>query len=188
MHASLPLTAMHEVTVLRGEPKIERVEAQALTDNFAAKYHNRQRNQVDGRAFLQALNETEVMQHYPDAGKIILLDSDLYVGRLNWCFGSMTSTLGGLGYIVLSTNRMKDTIHAKDIIRHELGHMFKAPSQGRRNTKESLGLHCTMSDCVMQQKLDVREAIRYAHQRSRKSSPIFCPDCEKDLRAYVAPR
>jgi predicted Zn-dependent protease len=188
MHARLPLGAILDVASLRGKPQLDYFDAQALIDNFSRKYLNEERGQVHAGDMLEALNETEVMQHYSDAGKVIVLDEDIYNEGLNWCFGNMTRTSRGLGYIILSTNRLQDETHARDLIRHEVGHMFNAPSQGREGTTESLGTHCLTPSCVMQQKLDVNEAVKYAHERKKNNSPIFCQDCESDIRSYQAPQ
>ena len=87
--------------------------------------------------------------------------------------------------MLVSTARMEDETVARHVLRHELGHMFGAPSVARINTEESLGLHCTNDPCTMQQKLSVAEALKHAYKID--GNKPYCPQCTKDITEYVAP-
>ena len=108
----------------------------------------------------------------------------MYYPGVNWCFGGFTATRNGLGYVLMSSARINDSDLAKDLLRHELGHMFGAPSQRRTNTSEMLGNHCLNDLCVMQQRLSIEEAVKYAKQRKRANAEVYCCQCENDITEY----
>ena len=118
-----------------------------------------------------------------EAGKLIIIDEDAYSGDedCNWFFGALSKVPDSLGYLFVSTARMQSENQARDILRHELGHMFGAPSQGRSNTYDLWGLHCSNDLCVMQQKASVGQAVKYAEQRAKAGAPTYCSQCEEDI-------
>jgi predicted Zn-dependent protease len=62
--------------------------------------------------------------------------------------------------------------------------MFGAPSNGRKNTYEYLGLHCSNDLCVMRQTDEADELIAYVQERISKNAPTYCDDCKKDIVNY----
>jgi len=183
MHISLPLEVIAEINRIRPVGAIQTV-SKDFVDKFARGSYNERRGQVNVDSFVNDISTAPVMQKFYKNGKLILLDYDLYGEGLNWCFGGFTPTNVGLGYVILSTAKMQNNGQARDWLRHELGHMFGAPSTSRKNTYESLGLHCSTPLCVMQQKLTVDEAVRYAEQRARANATTYCRDCEKDIKNF----
>tara|TARA_Y100000310_G_C20667475_1_gene808411 strand:+ start:967 stop:1587 length:621 start_codon:yes stop_codon:yes gene_type:complete len=162
------------------------VECRDFLERMSEECYSYNRGQVDGTKFLNIFHG-EVGERFPEPGKIILIDHDLYDGsdpRSNWFFGGYVGNSMGLGYIQLSTARLQNKNHERDLIRHELGHMFGAAPEGRSNTYELLGSHCSNDLCVMQQKDTVPSAINYANKRARKKAPIFCGQCEDDITNY----
>jgi predicted Zn-dependent protease len=154
---------------------------------------NSERNQVKYSEFYKQFIHSSEFRQIAFYGKLVIIDEDLYDDGLNWCFGGFGPTFirqrgkFGLGQVILSSARIIDVTHARDWLRHEIGHMFNAPSKRRKNTVESLGLHCTCNLCVMQQKLRVDESYKYSIERAKKKAYTYCPYCEKDIRDYVVP-
>jgi len=161
-------------------------DAKSILQSCLSRNYNSRRNQVDASGLMNDIHFIFRKLWMP--GKLILFDYDLYDGsdpRSNWFFGGFAGTVRGLGYITLSASRLSDKIHARDLIRHEVGHMFNAPSSGRSNTYENLGLHCSNSLCVMQQKDTVTSSIKYAHERERRKARTYCLQCERDIANYL---
>ena len=164
-------------------------EARGFLESQIAASYNSLRGQVNGRELIKRVNESGIGK-FVQPGKLIIINEDLYYPSTGWVFGGYTPTsdgrgLSGGGYILLSTARARVPELATDILRHELGHMFGAPSEGRTNTAESLGLHCVNDICVMQQKLTLAEAVRYAKQRASAGASTYCAQCEADIQRYV---
>ena len=167
--------------------EVDYVKCPEIINTIAQKVYNPKRNQIDATGFLQHIMNTKFAE-YVNQGKIILLDYDIYDAtdpNSNWFFGGFSGTNRGLGYITLSTARLQDEIHARDLVRHEIGHMFNAPKEGRTNTYENLGLHCKNRLCVMQQKDTVPDSIKYTHKRARKKAQTYCTQCAKDIKDYI---
>lgn len=173
-------SAFQDISKIR-DLRVIPAEARGFLESQIAESFSPQRRQVQGRQLLDRINSSGIGK-FTSQGKIIIIDNDIYYPGLNWCFGGYTETDRGLGYILISTARMKSENHAKDILRHEIGHMFGAPSQGRSNTYGNLGLHCSNDLCVMQQKDGLREAVSYAEQRARLNAGTYCSQCEDDIR------
>jgi len=176
---------------LRGLDRIRPLEIipianpEKMLKRFIGHNYDLDRKQVHYRNMLEDISRSKFVAHTEmESGKIFFLKEDLYSDGLNWCFGGFTPAAVGLGYVLISSARVDDDFQARDIIRHELGHMFGAPSGGRKNTYDSLGLHCSNNLCVMQQKLSVPESIRYAHIRRKTRAPAYCRDCIKDIVEY----
>jgi len=185
VHARVPLVAIAEIARLRGV-ETEYQECPEFLEQFVRMAYKQERRQVNACTLTNALHQTPEMRERYNAGKVIVVDNDIYSGdeNCNWFFGGFSECPGSLGYIVLSTARMQSENHMKDIVRHELGHMFGAPSKRRSNTYELYGLHCSNSGCVMQQKDTVAEAVEYAELRASRSSPNYCKQCEQDIQRF----
>lgn len=161
-------------------------DSKKILEPFLSKHYNADREQVDASGLLVDICSTELGSIWKP-GKFILFDYDIYDGsepHSNWFFGGVSKTNVGLGYLILSTARFQGEIHARDILKHEAGHLFNAPSKGRSNTYEHLGLHCSNNFCVMQQKDTVPSSIKYAHERARKKASAYCYQCEDDIRNF----
>jgi len=164
---------------------IKEVDCQGAISKIANQCYNPKRGQMDCDMFLDKIHNTNFMRRNPEEAKIITLDHDFYAPSLNWCFGGFNGTTNGLGYIQLSTARLQNEDHARDLVRHELGHMFGAAPAGRPNTYEHLGSHCSNDLCVMQQKDTVQSAAKYAKQRKKLNVATFCGQCEDDILNFV---
>ena len=185
----MALSAVGEIANLR-PVKVEHVnkkQAEEFLDSYVKGSFNPQRNQVNGNVLLEKLSRLSFMQEgdFALGGKIILIDEDLYDEGTNWMFGAFAPTPLGLGYLILSTRRLQNGIHARDYLIHELGHMFGAPSKDRTNIYESLGTHCSNHLCVMKQSLTIEEAVIYSHKRYRVSAPPFCSQCKEDIKNFI---
>jgi len=113
--------------------------------------------------------------------RVILLEKDIFSTGNNWIFGAYTA-FGPFKFLVSSMKRMTSDAHVYDHLLHELGHMYGAPSRGRDNTTQNLGLHCINDLCVMQQRTSVTSAVKYVKQRLRAKASDFCHQCQDDLR------
>lgn len=127
-----------------------------------------------------SLLETVIGRAFEGKRTLTLTDSDLYADGLNWCFGFQRPDSRGGSHVVLSTYRLKDTETLTHVATHELGHMFGAAKNGRPDTEESLGNHCT-NLCVMQQGLSIQEMKELARKLRRKENK-FCYRCGEDIR------
>ena len=143
--------------------------------------YNSNRNQVHLTNLLKSVIKNS-NQNIIGKKSFILTEYDLYDNGLNWCFGSVIPDIKGGSHLVMSTYRIKDLKTIAHVATHEFGHMFGAASEGRRNTEENLGSHCT-NLCIMQQKLSVPEMTNHANQLSNRKNK-FCYDCEQELRNY----
>jgi len=183
LHCRIPLEAIAEIARLRNLD-VEYQECPDFLQTFIDMAYESERKQVNAERFTQALHMTDEMKARYEAGKLIIIDNDVYSGDkdCNFFFGGFSKVPNSLGYITLSTKRVSSIPQARDLIRHELGHMFGAPSQGRSNTYENQGLHCSNDLCVMQQKDNVRDAINYAQQRAKANAVTYCGQCEGDIR------
>lgn len=185
LNKSVPLEAIAEIARLR-QVDIEYHECPDFLQTFVDMAYEPERNQVNAHKFTQALHITNEMKSRYEAGKLIILDKDVYSGDkdCNFFFGGFCQVPDSLGYITLSTARVVNEPQARDLIRHEIGHMFGAPSTGRKNTYELYGLHCSNDLCVMQQKESVTQAIAYANQRAKLNARTYCEQCEQDIRSH----
>jgi predicted Zn-dependent protease len=156
------------------------IEGYKLIKEIEIVSYNPIKHQVNLSSFLDRFNQMKINSD-SSSQTIILLEDDIFDEGLNWCFGQSRS-IARKSYMVVSTARIKNESHLQDVLSHELGHMYGAPRKGRTNTKEALGTHCTNNFCVMQQKMSVSEAVKYANERWFRSSPTYCPQCQEDLR------
>jgi len=147
---------------------------------------NKQRNQVDFYKFLfpflNALNQKGMDSQ---AKKLVFFDEDLYTENAGWVFGGYQALPLSPGIIIMSSHRIIDSLQRKDIICHELGHMFNAPKDGRQNTYELYGLHCSNNLCVMKQNMSIKEAVKYSHKRRARNADMFCDECREDIKNYA---
>jgi predicted Zn-dependent protease len=141
----------------------------------------RGRNQVDLDTFVTKFLQRPEIYRRPNTQKIVLLERDIFAGRLNWCFGQYRQQQG-INMVLLSTARIANNQHFYDLLTHELGHMYGAARKGRSNTVGNLGSHCINDLCVMQQKTSVDESLRYVQQRHRANASTYCGQCKDDLR------
>ncbi len=179
-------TALQDINAIK-PLKIIPAEARGFLEKQIALSYNQDRKQVNGKKLLAGINRSDIGR-YTQPGKLVLIENDLYYPQVGWCFGGFTGTDTGLGYILMSSARMQTPAQATDILKHELGHMFGAPSEGRTNTYQHLGLHCSSDLCVMQQKDSVPQAIAYADQRAKANARTYCEQCEHDIRSFESKR
>jgi len=187
LHRSIPMNAVRKLNSIRSVEVKLIFGIDVLLDELVEELFERNRNQVKYERLLDRINTIKGMRYINNDGKLVIVDADFYSNRANWCFGGFNGTEYGLGYILVSAARMKDEVMAEQIFQHELGHMFKAPHEGRSNSVEQLGLHCTNDLCTMQQKMTVRDALKYAHQIKDAGAPLYCPQCAADIKSYRPP-
>jgi predicted Zn-dependent protease len=139
------------------------------------------RKQLNADTFLEAFHRKPEMIPLLDQYKIILLDYDLFLPGLNWFMGGLSNNYN---YLTISCARAKNGDQLKDMIRHEIGHLFGAPSEGRNNTTECLGLHCVNDYCTMQQKSSAVEFWNWTQYRLKAGAPAYCDQCIKDIKNH----
>jgi len=127
---------------------------------------------------------SEPWRQQQDHYDILITHQDLYFRNTNFVIGSAIPHVGTL----ISTHRFRElnrrTMHEciKTEVIHEVGHVFGLPNQERKDTRESLGQHCT-NVCIMRQGLIVpRDWINMTNDRI-KYGPL-CGNCQTDLLNY----
>ena len=155
-----------------------------LVQRLAAESTHQGRRQVHVGELLNKFKSIPAVVNEPERQNIILLEQDLYSDGLNWCFGGYQQH-AGVDFVTVSTARIQDDIHLFHILAHELGHMYGATYQGRSNTEQNLGSHCTNDLCVMQQQLTVADSVRYAHRRMNSNAPTYCRQCGDNLKTSL---
>lgn len=159
--------------------------AREFAEDILGEVYEPHRRQVHYSRLLEKIMANPGIEGYWKDGKVFVVDADLYAdGADRWCFGGFTKTNVGLGYILLSAARLEDGVLAKQVLRHEVGHMFGAPSRGRKNTVEMLGPHCINDLCTMQQKLSVMDAKSLSYQIQDAGLFPYCDDCARDIIMY----
>ncbi|MEK6952195.1 MAG: hypothetical protein AABX29_04205 [Nanoarchaeota archaeon] len=189
LHIDATFDALEDINQIRELSYSPVGNPDVFLQDYINRNFNSSRNQLNSEGLMRDILKTSEMKQLRRDGKIIIVDEDLYGEGLNWCFGGFMGTMIGLGFILLSTARLQDDCHARDLIRHEVGHMFSAPSEKRRqktngNVYDNLGLHCGNDLCVMQQKDTVDSSVEYSHQRARSNADSYCGQCIKDIRDY----
>ena len=158
--------------------------------DLVQRYYNPSRKQVRADLFLDhfarrlqdRINSGEsTYAEIVNYQRVFLLDQDIHTSETNWVFGFFQQRGPHLRVLISSKARITSSQHAFDHLIHELGHMFGAPSDGRSNTNQHLGLHCSNPLCVMQQKDTVASAKAYVEARSKANAPVFCSQCSVDL-------
>ena len=156
-----------------------------FVDRMVQASFNDERNQVDAGALVGNIMRSPELTQLEGFNKIVLFDKDLYSYDnekvFNWVFGGCYSLDDGK-LIALSTARLKDEVHAKDVIRHEVGHMFGAPNPARNDVYEHLGNHCGNPICVMHQRDTVEASRTAAYEQARRGGLGYCNRCEEDIR------
>ena len=115
---------------------------------------------------------------------------------LNFCFGATR------GYDVVISMRRFMHLSIKEqklilagLIMHEIGHIYDLAACGSRaNTEDRLGSHCTSSNCVMRQGVDIdemRKNFLFLNANRRLSvrdaaRKYYCQLCAKYIEGYFA--
>lgn len=68
----------------------------------------------------------------------------------------------------------------KNIIKHELGHVFRATYEKRNNVVQALGEHCTNADCLMEP-----YSSQFTAHLSQNETVPFCNECMESMREYI---
>lgn len=111
--------------------------------------------------------------------------------KLNFCLGvshenqfSIISTAR-----FLDANNFLDIEGFKTVVMHEFGHLIGLTNEGRVNTDEELGSHCTNVGCIMQQRMDGNYSdltrLRLAAKQQYGLPPI-CGDCIDEGNKFFA--
>jgi len=156
-------------------------------DSYVAQAYNSGRAQVDVEEFMARLSMNNHLQRENyDALKIVLIDKDMYSSRegTNFGFGVTFAYDNANKYVIVSTARLRDELHARHVLAHELGHAFGAPSSERQDVYNSLGMHCEDRNCTMHQELSGESSYQQA-QRIARQGRVYCPSCTEDIRGYM---
>ena len=120
--------------------------------------------------FLARFHNAYFRRDKSGSGKVIFLEGDAVCG--GGVLGVANEIKYG-GYVVISKKTLADEVLAKDVLRHEMGHMF--------------GLkHCTKDPfCVMKESRSLCESIFFVYKRLDENSPIYCPSCEDAIKDSI---
>ena len=119
-----------------------------------------------------------------------VIDEDKYIYPDTPISVLITSKPAHLGYGISNQRDLcvsaascgKNKAYFKDIVMHELGHVFRATHENRRNVVNNLGEHCTDADCLMYEYAYTQAST---NRRHHKKKPIFCNDCMVSMRDYM---
>ena len=164
------------------EPGSTDLDGYNFIKDLEAASFNPQRDQCDIDFFTRAAMRCFDRSGFPAIDTILLTEKDFYRPGLNWCFGYAVDDTADRKYVVLSVARMKDPKLLTHVLTHEMGHAYGAARQGRSNTEENLGSHCT-NTCVMQQKLTVEAMMEYAKILAARRDK-FCGQCADEIKNY----
>jgi predicted Zn-dependent protease len=134
------------------------------------------RGQVKTDAVLNLLSDDPWQENEPHYDALITKE-DLFGERTNFVLGSTRSGRA----TVLSFNRLRDRETKKQLVYHEVGHMFGLPVP-RAEMDNRLGDHC-VNLCAMRQGMTVGEWDSHARDRSL-TNQVYCKPCDADLREY----
>ncbi len=165
-----------------------------LDDYKSTKWHiekARKKAREDGR--LNQLNANELLNtmstdptnHQIPQFTIVLTKDDLYPNKnMNYCLGIGYE---GLGCIVSAyrysdkNGKLIDKETFKTVLMHEFGHVIQLTYEGRKNSVEMYGPHCTdkCGLCIMQQRAngDYSKITRARLAAKKIGLPPICPDC-----------
>lgn len=111
--------------------------------------------------------------------------------RLNYCLGVSHENQFSIISIArfLDSNNRLDIESFKTVIMHEFGHLIGLTREGRVNTNEELGAHCSNVGCIMQQRMNGDYSdltrLRLAAKRLYNLPPI-CNDCIEEGNKFFA--
>ena len=119
-----------------------------------------------------------------------VIDEDKYIYPDTPISVLITSKPAHLGYGISNQRDLcvsaascgKNKAYFKDIVMHELGHVFRATHENRRNVVNNLGEHCMDADCLMYEYAYTQAST---NRRHHKKKPIFCNDCMASMRDYM---
>ena len=122
---------------------------------------------------------------------ILVTKHDLYADGLNFCLGVSKENAFSIVSTARCLNR-DNTLNVeglKTIVMHEFGHLIGLTREGRVNTANQLGSHCSNDGCIMQQRMDgdFRDitATRLELKRQYGLPPI-CNDCIDSGESFFA--
>ena len=153
-----------------------------LVKRWEAAHYNPDLQKVHSRNLAMSVLNDPAYQYRHGVDTIILSECDFYRDCVAWSFGFASRDNQNNGIVAVSTYRLATPEAVAHVVTHELGHLYDAAPEGRRNTTNHLGSHCT-NLCIMQQKDTV--AAMHAHVSllaTRREK--FCTDCQDDLTRY----
>lgn len=187
LHVNNTLQSLEQIREIRGIPqKIWESHDVSFVRSYANLAWNPQRQQVDVEYFMARLGTNDFLhRENSDALKIILLDQDIYSSarNSNFGFGVTFPYSNSNRYILISTARLGDEMHARNVISHEIGHAFGAPNPSRPGVYECLGSHCPDRNCTMHQEVNFRDSYDQSLRVARLGK-VYCNACEKDIRRF----
>ena len=144
-------------------------------------------HQLNADVFFELMEKDPTNRDIPQF-TIFLTRDDLYARYhgvlLNYCLGLSQRGKGSVvsahrylnrnGYLVGQRREV-----FKTVVMHEFGHVIGLTYDGRKNTDENLGSHCTCNTCIMQQRErgDYEQLARIRQNLQRQGVPPICDDC-----------
>lgn len=112
--------------------------------------------------------------------EVAIVNADLYDNRTNFVYGA---TKPDFAASIQSIRRLREVVQddvlrahmVRRLLRHEVGHMFGLPGDGRPNTAYKLGTHCT-NICTMRQGMNMQEWVQLTLEEVA-AGVQFCGDC-----------
>lgn len=150
-------------------------------------------NQLNASTLFQTMQTDPTNKEIPQF-TILLTKDDLYPNQeMNYCFGLGDEGIG----CVVSARRFSDDSgniidceNFKTVLMHEFGHVIGLTYEGRENSADIYGTHCTDEDglCIMQQRVDgdFSDITRARLACKREGLSPICPDCVKAGNRFFA--
>lgn len=150
-------------------------------------------NQLNASTLFQTMQEDPTNQEIPQF-TILLTKDDLYPNRqMNYCLGMGDE---GIGCIVSArrfsdaNGNLIDRENFKTVLMHEFGHVIGLTYEGRENSADIYGTHCTDEDglCIMQQRSngDFSDITQARLGAKAYGIPPICNDCIKAGNQFFA--
>ena len=150
-------------------------------------------HQLNASTLFQTMQEDPTNKEIPQF-TILLTKDDLYPSsNMNYCLGMGDEGIG----CVVSARRFSDENgnivdreNFKTVLMHEFGHVIGLTYEGRENSADIYGTHCTDEDglCIMQQRVDgnFSDITRARLALKRENLPPICSDCIKAGNRFFA--
>lgn len=157
------------------------------------------RGQISATQLCQDLTDDPYRSQIPQ-WSVLITKHDLYghtlnqfgqMQRLNYCLGISHENK----FSIISTARFLNPDNSlniegfKTVVMHEFGHLIGLTREGRVNTNEELGSHCTNTGCIMQQRMngDFSYLTRFRLEAKRLYGlPPICGDCIDEGKKFFA--
>ena len=161
--------------------------------------YSKERKQFDGGVVAGRIKQKD--NHTNNDKLIVLLDEDINGTTLEpnrYLFGvSDGRSISTISFARLRignyNNEAKETLEKiglnedevkKQVLYHEIGHLFGLPNGERNDLEYKFGAHCANPRCAMRQGTSIVKFWEHAKERL-ETGQIYCKRCEADLKKNV---